>query len=697
MGWKIPDKITAIPQDNDLVPFDQGGILRKSTWQKIKEYMLGAATLKTTSQEVIGAVNELKETSDSHNAELENHASQLSDMEQQKADKTALNATNANVASNANSIVNNATNITLKADLDYVNAKFSSMGNTKTFKGSCTYTALQALTGMLVDDYWYVTDYATNYCYNGTSWIDIGNNLKIANGTIIPEKTTFFNAKNVFNPATITSGYYTSGTTFTALATACYSDKIPVKAGDVVSVFNFSNSTFGGNVGAIYNSSDVAISALTGTNKSAESITISGATASYIRVNCLLTNVNKFMVAINQAIIKFVPYGENSLLDSVKIKPDKFNQVMSGYLTMLEPDSSYTLYPPESGISQTQINSLNTIKTSITTTGYCGIKRAIDAWYIKVNKIRIKLKAKIVADTYPITVTPFIVGYPNITFDSGTGTGTTGSTISVADTNVVEIDQVINFNSAISIKGLVYGLQVLSGTCDCYINQMVVEFDNVNDDALYGKILTGNGDSICYGAGEAGGYIKLIAQRHSMIYENVAVSGATIASGTKYSNGSDRHWICDTITDMNANADYVLLEGGFNDFENSVPLGAITVDYTTPVDKTTFYGALEYMFRIAHTHFTNPKVNITFVIQHNANDLYYAHMNGVYYMQFYNAIKEVCKKYGIKVVNLFAEAQCCTAFDRYKVLTYNSDGLHPLKDMYLNYYVEPIEAKMKAA
>lgn len=124
MGWKIPDKITAIPQDNDLVPFDQGGILRKSTWQKIKEYMLGAATLKTTSQEVIGAVNELKETSDSHTTELENHTAQLS----QKANDSDSNRTTT--AKDITGAINELNaNIALKSNKSELDSESSSRSN----------------------------------------------------------------------------------------------------------------------------------------------------------------------------------------------------------------------------------------------------------------------------------------------------------------------------------------------------------------------------------------------------------------------------------------------------------------------------------------------------------------------------------------------------------------------------------------
>jgi len=71
-----------------------------------------------------------------------------------------------------------------KAEQTYVDAKIGNMGNTKTFKGACTNAELLLKTGMMVDDYWYVSDLSTNKCYNGTSWVDIGDNLNLGDNTI---------------------------------------------------------------------------------------------------------------------------------------------------------------------------------------------------------------------------------------------------------------------------------------------------------------------------------------------------------------------------------------------------------------------------------------------------------------------------------------------------------------------------------
>jgi len=576
------------------------------------------------------------------------------------------------------------------------------------FKGSTTFAALPT-TGNTLGDVRWTTDNLLNYAWTGTAWTPIGNGAfadgsvvtkKLANGATTAPKTDFFNSLNVYNPDTIVSGSYLTGATITALAIACYSDKIPVKKGDVISLLNFPNTTFGSNVGAIYDANDVVVFGLTGTNKAAESITINATGATYIRVNNTLANLFKIMVTVNQTITKFIPYGEQSLIDAVKTKQNEYNQIMSGCLTILEPNSSHIPYPDNvASMSTVKIDALNTFKNTITSTGYVGIKKVLDAWAIKTDKIKIKLKLKVVSASYPVTVAPFILAYPNKTFDSGTGTGKNGKTITVVDANVVEIEQTITFDPFVSIKGLIGGIFVVSGTGDFYINQMVLDFDYINDhNPLFGKKIVGNGDSIMYGAGEVGGFVKIIAERNGMTYQNVGVSGGTITYGTKYGdNVTPRHWICNTITSMDADADFVILEGGINDYFNGIPMGAITADFDDAIDNTTFYGALESIFRQAIPRFTVAK--ILFVVNHNANVIASTDNgtgSGRTFEVYYQAILAVCKKYGIDVVDLYKNSGMITFYTAVKnTYTNTSDGVHPNLAGYKKYYVPPIEYKMR--
>lgn len=86
---------------------------------------------------------------------------------------------------------------------------------------------------MLVSDYWYVSDKTTNYCYNGTSFVDIGNILKLGKGTVTPVTTTFFSkTKNFINEANIKVGIALSTTDGSETKNASFNtiENIPLSA-----------------------------------------------------------------------------------------------------------------------------------------------------------------------------------------------------------------------------------------------------------------------------------------------------------------------------------------------------------------------------------------------------------------------------------------------------------------------------------
>ena len=212
---------------------------------------------------------------------------------------------------------------------------------------------------------------------------------------------------------------------------------------------------------------------------------------------------------------------------------------------------------------------------------------------------------------------------------------------------------------------------------------------------LYGKKLAVNGDSICYGAGDVGGYAKYIGQRNDMTIANNAQSGGTLA----YVSG--RHCISRTIANMPTDADYYILEGGSNDVALGVPIGNLSSGYTATLDDTTFYGAMESVCKQMITKFKGKKYG--FLIVHQ--------MKGG--MQItdarYIAIIECCNKWGIPYLDL---AKNCVPFGLFEKdwgndlsslrNTYTADdgtgygdGWHPNEECYKKYYVPKIEEWLK--
>lgn len=220
---------------------------------------------------------------------------------------------------------------------------------------------------------------------------------------------------------------------------------------------------------------------------------------------------------------------------------------------------------------------------------------------------------------------------------------------------------------------------------------------NTMYNVLYGKNIVSTGDSVAFGAGYVNGYVGLIAERNGMGFLNYGHSGWTMATGF-IGDG-----ICTIIDTMDISADYVLIEGGQNDWYNNVPLGEITNDMTSSVDKNTFYGALEHTFQRAIFKFYKSK--IVYVLHHKHKKSYCTQNGiGLTEQEYIDAIIKTCNKYGIKIANVWDESHFNTeyaVYNQYTMLITNNgetygDGTHPNKEGYLRYYVPIIENAMRS-
>jgi lysophospholipase L1-like esterase len=203
----------------------------------------------------------------------------------EKAQQTDLDTTNANV--------------TLKADKTYVDNKIGSIGNTKTFKGSITFASLPT-SGNTGGDYYYVTDKATNYCWNGTTWIDIGNSLNIGVGSIKRHQTNYLQSVgvNIINPENITPTWInpTTGATNYPDGSSSSTDFFPVNVGDVIYKNYTANIIF-------YDSTKTFVSS-SGTS----GVAVPSGVA-YIRICAVTTNFPGLMVTINNLLPgSYTPY-----------------------------------------------------------------------------------------------------------------------------------------------------------------------------------------------------------------------------------------------------------------------------------------------------------------------------------------------------------------------------------------------------
>lgn len=211
---------------------------------------------------------------------------------------------------------------------------------------------------------------------------------------------------------------------------------------------------------------------------------------------------------------------------------------------------------------------------------------------------------------------------------------------------------------------------------------------------IYGKKLAVDGDSITYGQGYLGGYAKIIGEMYNMTVQNNAVGGATLATGTTTSEGKNRHWICDGISGLDDDADYVLVSGMFNDFWNNVPLGSLTVNkYNSVLDDTTVIGAVERICRELIGKYPTKKIG--FLIAHSPNDWYRKDYTGAVsetanMTSYHDAIISALNKYSIPYCDLYMNSCFGTEITSLKKYTAKNDGIHPTEEGYKLFYVDKI-------
>ncbi|EPB8168489.1 SGNH/GDSL hydrolase family protein [Clostridium perfringens] len=212
---------------------------------------------------------------------------------------------------------------------------------------------------------------------------------------------------------------------------------------------------------------------------------------------------------------------------------------------------------------------------------------------------------------------------------------------------------------------------------------------------LKDKLICFNGDSICQGLVNNGGYAKILKDQTGCKIENRAIGGGTLSA-----NGKGYHEICNDIANMSDDANMVILEGGINDYFQAIELGEMKPlnDFTSEVDKTTVLGGLESIFRTCIDKWLG--VPIIFVIVHPvSNTRFTINSKGYSFQMLADAIKKMCSKYSIALVDLLNESGGfnCNIEKIAKRYTINEgDGIHPNEEGYEIYYNPQIRMKAES-
>ena len=266
-----------------------------------------------------------------------------------------------------------------------------------------------------------------------------------------------------------------------------------------------------------------------------------------------------------------------------------------------------------------------------------------------------------------------------------------------SDSNVGTPAESFTYTYNCEVDSLIYlsGNETIPATIEV-INDGI-NISNV-ENKLNGKKLGCDGDSIMYGAENTTSYANLIAANNNMTLDKVARSGATIASGTTGSGGQNRHWICEGVLTIATDCDYVIVNGGINDYWNDVPMGTFTESYTDAVDSTNFYGALETLCRNLLSRF--PTKKIAFVTNHHIKNTYYTIRSSSHlaFKDYLDAIYKVMSKYGIKVIDVGENTHFDTALSQFLQYTIEDegvrDGTHPTIQGYNLFYVDYITSEL---
>ena len=177
------------------------------------------------------------------------------------------------------------------------------------------------------------------------------------------------------------------------------------------------------------------------------------------------------------------------------------------------------------------------------------------------------------------------------------------------------------------------------------------------------------GDSITFGAQYPSGaamdtpYPEAVGQILNVKAAlNFGISGSTVcASSVGY------YGMCERYAEMPDDADIVSVMGGVNDYIIRIPLGKFG-----DTDTTTFYGALNALAKGLTEKYPNAFIFFMTPLKFRGNEGVMG--NGGTLGDYRNAVKRVCKKYGIAVLDAAVKADYSKA---YNSENYWGDGLHP--------------------
>lgn len=136
--------------------------------------------------------------------------------------------------------------------------------------------------------------------------------------------------------------------------------------------------------------------------------------------------------------------------------------------------------------------------------------------------------------------------------------------------------------------------------------------DEIKNSPLYGKTITGMGDSLMRGSitGNDATWLHLLALKYNMTEHNLGINGNAFTADTGTGTPMSERY------NMIPESDIIVVEGGANDKNSDVPLGNVT-----DTENTSFAGALNTVITGIRTMY--PKATLLFLTDYNRYPSHY--------------------------------------------------------------------------
>jgi lysophospholipase L1-like esterase len=197
-----------------------------------------------------------------------------------------------------------------------------------------------------------------------------------------------------------------------------------------------------------------------------------------------------------------------------------------------------------------------------------------------------------------------------------------------------------------------------------------IYFQEINEyykDSYKGKKVNFLGDSITYGAGTTKAYHSYLNDILNFgVVRNYGLSGSNIARVSGDTSSFEYRY-----KTMETDADIVFIFGGVNDWINTItaPIGTSTDRVTG-----TLYGGLHVLISGVLKKFLDKKVYFLTPL-HTGNETTPNSVTNKTLSQYVDIIKEVCKFYGVPVIDLYSE--CVMRNEPVLGFLYGYDDIHP--------------------